>query len=431
MRRWIPPDSSFAGNSVVVRLCLLALLLGAAGARDVYAQLRVRPTTWNVVGLDSNNPNAGPNLFPVGVRVCNTSAAPLNNVVGTFVWDSANPYINLSEASTLGVRALLPLACTDFYYPVVVTRSNAAYDTARRFHITVTADGVPSVSTPTPREIYVEHLVSQNRNSVQSITGPTNVFVGFTYNYTVVADTATQGYDQLEAFLNFSNIVFQVLSVQTTYSAPAGATNDKFYADACGWQNNPALKNYRSCVGPANYPGGKVGGLVTTVYAVKVLSTGTTTITSMIYDYSGSSYHYNSDFGRGLVVTANPYQPNIILTKSVTPTGNVLPGTDLTYTISFENTGNAPASSLVISDPVPANTDFKLASVTFNPGTTGLAAPTVEYSSDAPDPPPTWAYLPPGTPGTYDANVRHVRWRFSGQMPPGTSGSVTFTVRVR
>ncbi|HYP54018.1 MAG TPA: hypothetical protein VEQ42_10790, partial [Pyrinomonadaceae bacterium] len=358
MRRWIPPDSSFRANRLFVRALLLALALGAAGQASAYAQLRVTPTTWNVVGLDSNNVTRGPDLFPVGVRVCNTSAATLNNVAAAFVWDSANPYVNLSEASALGVRTLAPLACTDFYFPVVVTRTTAAYNTARRFHVNVTADGVPPVSTPTPREIYVEKLVSQNRNSVRSIDGPTSVFVGFTYNYAVVADTATQGYEQLEAFLNFSNVVFQVLAVSTVYSSPAGATNDKFYADACGWQNNPLLANYRSCVGPSNFSGGKAGGLVTTVYTVKRLSTGTTTITSMIYDFSGSSYHYNSDFGRGLTITAFPYQPNIVLTKSVAPAGNVLPGAELTYTIAFENNGNAPASSLVINDPIPASTDL-------------------------------------------------------------------------
>ena len=29
-------------------------------------------STWNVIGLDSNNVNVGPNRFPVGARVCNT-----------------------------------------------------------------------------------------------------------------------------------------------------------------------------------------------------------------------------------------------------------------------------------------------------------------------------------------------------------------------
>src|SRR5207244_12577119 len=102
------------------------------------------------------------------------------------------------------------------------------------------------------------------------------------------------------SFLNLSNVIFQVLTISTTYSSPAGGTNDKFYADACGWDNNPLSPNYRSCIGPVNYSGGKAGGTVGTTYTVKVLSAGITTATTLILDFSGSSYHYNSDYGLGL-----------------------------------------------------------------------------------------------------------------------------------
>src|SRR5207237_3445509 len=108
-----------------------------------------------------------------------------------------------------------------------------------------------------PCESYVQRQLAPSRNSVVSLTGPTTVYVGQTYTYTLTADTATQGYDQLEAFINLSNVVFQVQSISTTYSSPAGATNDKFYADACGWNTVPGTPNYRSCVGPVNYRGGK------------------------------------------------------------------------------------------------------------------------------------------------------------------------------
>ena len=144
-------------------------------------------------------------------------------------------------------------------------------------------------------------------NSVNSISGPTTVYVGQTYNYTVNASTATQGYEQLEAFLDLSNVVFQVQSIATTYSAPSGGTNDKFYADACGWDNDPLSANYRSCIGPPNYSGGKAGGTVITTYTVKVLSTGNTTASTLILDFSGSSYHYNSDYGiQVLSITSLP-----------------------------------------------------------------------------------------------------------------------------
>ena len=558
-------------------LALVLMLTGAGGAENVYAQLSITPTTWNIIGLDSNRVTDGPNVFPVGARVCNTGGTTLDNVVATFIWDSANIYINLTEGNTLSTRSLAPGACVNKFFNVTVTRNNAAYNTARRFHITATADGTGTVSTPTPRELFIERLVSQGRNDIRSIIGPTTVYVGNTYNYTVNAETAPGGYEQLEAFLHLSNIIFQVQNVSTTYTTPTGATNDKVYADACGWNNNPLSPTYRSCVGPTNYSGGKAGDIISTTYTVKVLSTGTTTISSVIYDFSGSSYHYNADFGQDvLIVTALPppltlsksastnrlfgsgtvtytlrltngssyamtvndfvdtlptspaspayvsgsstfngaaignptiagstltwsgtflvpagqnrdltYQvtlpsnvgnyvnsaiarleytqidttaatndnapasatvemvapPNIELSKCVyagvqcvTTTVEALPGADVIYSISFTNSGGYYASSFVIRDGIPANTDFKLGSVTTNLGTTGLTV-AVAYSNDSGA---TWTYTPAsgagGAPAGYDRLVTDIRWSFTGnlsQTAPNNQGSVGFTVRIR
>ncbi|HYJ45376.1 MAG TPA: hypothetical protein VEV81_02100, partial [Pyrinomonadaceae bacterium] len=292
----------------------LALVVLGAGVQTASAQLSITPNTWNVIGLDSNKLTDGPNVFPAGARVCNTGGTTLNNVVANFVWDSSNLNINLTDNSTASARTLAAGACVDFYFNVTVTRTNAVYGTARRFHITASADGTGTVSTPTPRELYVEQLVSQARNDIISISGPTTVFVGNTYNYTVTATTAPGGYAQLEAFLYLSNIIFQVQNVSTTYSTPAGATNDKVYADACGWDNNPLSGSYRSCIGPAGYSGGKAGDNISTTYTVKVLSTGTTTISSVVYDFSGSSYHYNGDFGQD-TISVTALAPPITLTK--------------------------------------------------------------------------------------------------------------------
>jgi uncharacterized repeat protein (TIGR01451 family) len=392
-----------------------------------------------VVGLDSNSTSAGPDTFEIGARVCNTGGTAVTNIVGDFIWDSTNIYLNLSGASTLNISSLAAGTCTDLYYPVTVTRTSLAYNATRRYHIAGSATGVSTITTPTPRELYVEHLISQNRNSVQSITGPTTVYVGQTYNYTVDASTAIQGYAQLEAFLNLSNVVFQVLAISTTYTSPAGGTNDKFYADACGWDNNPLSGTYRSCIGPENYSGGKAGGTISTTYTVKVLSTGITTASTLIMDFSGSSYHYNSDFGVGInsiTITALPaLVPNVTLQKSVTPSGaaQLVPGADLTYTIDFTNSGTADASSLIVTDPIPANTDFKVGSVTSNLGTTGLTV-SLTYSNNGGG---SWAYTPAsgggGVPAGYDRSVTNIRWIFTGnlsQISPNNTGSVSFITRI-
>lgn len=423
---------------LVVRLFLLAAFVCAVGVQSAYAGLTITPVTWNVIGLDSNDVTTGPDTYQIGARVCNTGGASVSNVVGTFVWDSANIYVNLSGDNPVTVTSLAAGACTDFYFSVTITRTTLAYNTARRYHITASATGQATVSTPTPRELYVEKIISQNRNSVNSITGPTTVYVGQTYNYTVNASTATQGYEQLEAFLNLSNVIFQITNIATTYTAPPGATNNKIYADACGWENNPLSANYRSCVGPENYPGGKAGGTIVTTYTVKILSTGVTTASTLIHDFSGSSYHYNADYGTAIssiTITALPAPvPNVGLSKAVSPSGSQIPGTDLAYTITFTNSGTAAAQTFVITDPIPNNTDFKLGSVTNNLGTTGLTV-VVAYSNNGGS---TYVYTPVsgggGAPAGYDRNVTNIRWTFSGnlsQTAPNNTGSVSFTARIR
>src|SRR5688572_596211 len=190
--------------------------------------LTVTPITWNVMGLDSNNVNVGPNNFPVGVRVCNNGDVPLTNVAAAFVWDTTDPLINLRAGSLnpITLTSLAIGACSDFYFEITITRNAAAYDNVARYHINVTSTEITTpVSTPTPREIYVEHLVSQSRNATTDVQlngtsvaagGSMALLVGQTYNITLVGSTATNGYEQIETFINFPNTIFQVLDVDTT-----------------------------------------------------------------------------------------------------------------------------------------------------------------------------------------------------------------------
>jgi Carboxypeptidase regulatory-like domain len=279
--------------------------------------LIITPLTWGVVGLDSNDVAVGPNLFPVGARVCNTGTTTATNVVSTFVWDSANTLINLrtGSVSSLSLLTLAAGACTDFYYEIQITRSALAYNTTRAFRITATADTLGVVSTSTSREIYVERLVSQNRNSVTAIKlngatvpfgGTMNLAVGNIYTIRLEASTATNGYEQIESFINLPNVIFQTLSVSSTYTAPTGYTGNKLYEDACGWNPVTTSPTYRSCIGPPLPAGDKVGGTVSLTYTVRIISGGGTsrTLNTLIYDFSGSSYHYNDDFST-TAVTAN------------------------------------------------------------------------------------------------------------------------------
>jgi len=77
------------------------------------AALSITPITWNVVGLDSNNVNSGPNEFLSFARICNTGNAAATNVVANYVWDTANANINLSGSSTRSKSTLAAGACYD------------------------------------------------------------------------------------------------------------------------------------------------------------------------------------------------------------------------------------------------------------------------------------------------------------------------------
>ena len=77
----------------------------------------------------------------------------------------------------------------------------------------------------------------------------------------------------------------------------------------------------------------------------------------------------------------------IVLSKSVTPTGSVVPGAALTYTVTATHTGDADGAGVSVSDPLPANTAFVSASVSTTVNGAAL------YSDDG----SSWAATPPTT----------------------------------
>jgi uncharacterized repeat protein (TIGR01451 family) len=177
---------------------------------------------------------------------------------------------------------------------------------------------------------------------------------------------------------------------------------------------------------------------------------GVGTVLTATATVSGSTSEFSGN------ITVAPAPPNVVLQKQCTApanceSANQAPGTELTYTITFTNNGGSAATNLTIIDVIPfsvdvanslivKSTEFKVGSMALNPGTTGLtlAPGGVLHFSDAisfPAPAPPWtpaaAYTPSGAAGTFDAAVTYVGWQLTGSMPAGTSGSVTFTVRIR
>jgi uncharacterized repeat protein (TIGR01451 family) len=370
-----------AGQSVSVNLviCVLGVLclLVPHGSALAQANLTNEPVTWNVIGLDSNNVNVGPNHFPIGAKVCNTSATTATNVKSSFVWDTTDPYIATRPGTNASYTAdginLAQNVCTYFYYEVEVTRNASAYGHAAQYHITAVADNAATVSTPTPRALFVEHLISQSRNAVNDMQlstdgvsyssiapgGTMGLMVGQEYWIKLVGKTATNGYEQIESFINFPNTIFQILTVATTYTAdttPRYPPTDRLYTDGCLWETNPLSPNYRSC-----WETGKAGGDITVTYKIKILSmpasplTNPEALTTLVYDYSGSSYHYNADFGATLrfVRVVNASIEKSFSPKSLNP--NTTPAQTSTLTFTITNPGSTAITGVNFSDTLPTN----------------------------------------------------------------------------
>ncbi|MFC5849779.1 SdrD B-like domain-containing protein [Deinococcus petrolearius] len=390
------------------RTALRVLLAGLSGlgvwsTAQAAPVLDITPITWDVIGLDSNNVNVGPNIYPVGARICNVGSTTATGVKATFFFDggTTNSYLKLNGLSQVNLDNLpsgsatgksphfnsignVPANCQDAYFNVEILRNKNAYsdrgaDTAtpaqrntQLYHIEAGATGATTVSTPTPRELFVEKLVSQNRNSVVGFTtvspATSTVSVGQVLQFRLDAKTATGGYEQLENFPVLPNSVYQVLNVSTTYTAPSGAVNSAVYADACGWENNRTSATYHNngtCIGPQRYTGGKVGADMTSVYTVRVISGGSSGVYNLIYDYSGSSYHYNSDYGTsasGFVVTA--LAPDLTLTK--THTGNFTVGQPASFAFTVSAAVTDVYGTTTVTDTLPAGLSLPDGAVTLS-----------------------------------------------------------------
>ncbi len=432
------PNPSFSIKPLVIGALLVGALLAvpqfiARGA----AFLTITPVTWDVHGLDSNDVTVGPNLFPAGARVCNTGDAAANNLDSTFVWDTTPVpnYINNQTGSltTLAYPSLAPGGCTDFYFNIEITRNAAAYDDVREYHITVDSDETSLISTPTPRQIYVEHLVSQNRNYITSVTctncmgsAPNyTVLIGQTYEFVFVHSTATQGYEQLSSFLDFPNVIFQILSVSSTFTAPPGYTSDRLYQDACGWDPVPTSGTYRSCIGPTILPGeDKAGGDITSTYQVKIIGAGgPISIGGVIYDFSGSSYHYNSDFGVQMSITSLDATATSTNTPTDTPTGTLTDTPTNTPTNTATNTPTNTPTSTPTDTPTSTPTDTPTSTPTSTPTNTPTETPTGTLTDT---PTPTNTPTPTST-GTLTDTPTHTPTSTPTQTPTPT-GTAAATV---
>ena len=358
-----------------------------------------------------------PKSFPVGVRVCWKDDADNGDdsaaLTTKFVWiDNAQPAfltllgdgdgndtVGVDDVQNptavtegvgdtdLNVGVLADGQCRDMYYQLDINTVPEAYDNREGYRVDVVETAAPSTaldSTPVNREFWVEYLVSQNRNQIDGYlyTGPKGpeqknpgtaieVITGQTFELEIQAHTATQGYEQLEVFMTLDPRFFRVNEVSSTYTANAGTdlnAFNKLYADGCGWINDRTSDDYHN--NGACGQDGKYGGTITKVYSVTVLAeppidlngdnyAGKYTGQTMIYDFSGSSYHYNSDYQSGGLNFDWVQEASDRTDLSISKVGDSPNDKLSNFTITVTNDGPAPAVSsaaapIIVTDTLPA-----------------------------------------------------------------------------
>jgi hypothetical protein len=160
-----------------------ALFAGVPAANAAAGPLTVTPITWNVIGLDSNSPSTGPNTFQVGSRVCNTGTSTATNASATWYWGTSGTTTGAinsvifnapAQANAITIGSIAGGACQDVYFTTKVQPpSNNGVNsraTGANYWVQATADGSLSANQTTTF-LYIEKLVSQNRNHVQKLSG--------------------------------------------------------------------------------------------------------------------------------------------------------------------------------------------------------------------------------------------------------------------
>jgi LPXTG-motif cell wall-anchored protein len=368
-------------NKFSVILTVLALLSSFFGFSQVASAapvaLTIENVGWNVVGLDSNDVNDGPNQFPQEFKVCNTSNdTAATGVEADFNWTSANALISLDGSTNRQIGTVAANSCVSFWWTVTVTRDANAYDTWRNFTVSVNDDGAASASTST-QLAYVEHLISQNRNVVNGVTGPTSVTLGDTVQFVLTGATATQGYEQIVTAPVLSSSIFEITSVTGSYAV--GGTISNFYYDGCDWDPAGVDVTTWDCLAT-----GKAGGdPITVTVTAKVIGVGTAQVGGIIYDFSGSSFHYNSDYSAGaFTVTAAAPVPAVTAVDDAETTDIDTPvDVDLLANDTVTNGTLDPASVNVTVQPSHGSVTIDLATgkATYTPNAGYSGTDTFTY----------------------------------------------------
>ena len=314
-------------------------------------------------------------------------------------------------------------------------------------------------------------VVTTNASAVSVIPGQTGVVLSFTV-------TNTGNFTQ-----DYKLTALDLASGQTVFSAANLVTDNFDVSGACTIKVNGATQNFigslapdasvpvtLTCAIPASQVNNDVSGLSLTAQAAVAGSSGLTIVTqtntadTAAVDVVFADAAGTDDAARdGMSSARSAFKVSsavLAVTKTVVAVcdpfnGNTnpknIPGAEVLYTVIVTNTGQGKVDmdSMLLSDPVPANTSLFVGDqggspagpVTFSETGSGLtysftslatATDDIEFSNNNGS---TWVYTPVPDASGYDPAVTNLRLRPKGRMA-GWAGSgaypaYTFTFKVK
>ena len=326
---------------LTILACLLPALATPAKAQ---ASLSVQILSYDKIGIDSNNPGGtdkqgnpvGPDKSNIQARISNSGDQAATNVVVSFQWTSSNTYVNLSPYETLVISLgnIGPGQQIDVFWLVEIARTKSAINTTRGFRIDVTSGQTSATASQT---LTVEGLNSQGQDNSIIVNAPTTVYVGDTFVVEAEA-TITRSPAYISFPLQFDRSLFELYQVRLDY-----------YVNA-DFSGNVSLTEYDIYY---SVPGGSIPYHgVRAYFTLRAVRAGTGRFASLqidvnrnqtAFDYNSTIWQYSMQ-----VISLNP---SLTISKSDSP-DPAAPGSNISYTITYGNTGYGNATNVVITDSI-------------------------------------------------------------------------------
>jgi|GEM_PF-700632 len=360
--------------------------------------LSIEPLTWNIIGLDDEDMNSGPNTYPIGARVCNSGDEAAQALLFTLVWEEENLNISQIGPISFNLTQLDATQCRDFYFQVLVNRTVDAYTANREFHFRLESSNHSTIETEANTEIYVQPYLNEENQPDDNmssfvIAGPSTIELGHTVEFTGTSAVASPGMQQLMHLIEFPPDLFRIVSIETSYTIPSALSIGSNYADACGWNSVITSPTYLSCDGGDDdkYPGEFAGGNTVVTYTVEAIEIGAATLNGAVFSYDAGTYIYQPNAAEGaLSVTVVDQLPDTETptptethTATTTITGTLLtPTATATLTASITGTPptatSSPTKTVTGTPPTPTRTTTPTitGTITPNPAITNAVSPT-------------------------------------------------------